>query len=165
MPLFRRNRQNLVKLDKHEITWSNLSQDASSVQTIELAKGVQVGSKDSSTECAVGSHVKRLYLEFHFSAEAITVAKVIHWEIISIPTGLTVGSPATYYNASRARIFQRGMEMLPKDVGTVYKRIISVKVPKVYQRIQENATLNFRYVSTSATTINACGICIYKEIY
>ncbi len=162
---FRFRRGNPVKLDKHEITWSNLSQDASSITTITLAKGVQVGSKDSSTECAVGSHVKRLYLEFHFSAEDITVAKVIHWEIISIPTGLTVGGTATYYGASRARIFQRGMEMLPKDVGTVYKRIISVKVPKVYQRMQENANLVFRYVSTSTTTINACGICIYKEIY
>ncbi len=155
----------MVKLDKHEITWSNLSQNASGTTTVTLVKGVQVGSKDTSVECAVGSHVKRLYMEFHFGAEDITVAKVIHWELISIPTGLTVGAPSTYYNASRARIFQRGMEMLPKDVGTVYKRIISVKVPKVYQRIQENATLNFRYVSTSATTINACGIAIYKEIY
>ncbi len=164
MPFFRRNRTP-VKLDKHEITWSNLSQDASAVTTVTLVKGVQVGSKDTSVECAVGSHVKRLYLEFHFSAEEITVAKVIHWEVISIPTGLTVGSPSTYYNASRARIFQRGMEMLPKDVSTVYKRIISVKVPKVYQRVQENANLVFRYVSTSTTTINACGICIYKEIY
>lgn len=160
-----RGRSNPVKLDKHEITWSNLAQDASSIQTITLAKGVPVGDKDASTECAVGSHVKRIYLEFHFAAEEITVAKVIHWEIISIPTGLTVGSPATYYNASRARIFQRGMEMLPKDVSTVYKRIISVKVPKIYQRMTENSNLVFRYVSTSTTTINACGIAIYKEIY
>ncbi len=165
MPFFRRNRGTSQKLDKHEITWSNLAQDASSIQTIEIAKGVPVGDKDSSTECAVGSHIKRIYFEFHFAAEAITVAKVIHWEIISIPTGLTVGSPATYYNASRARIFQRGMEMLPKDVSTVYKRMFSVKVPQIYQRMQQNSVLAFRYVCTSATTINACGIAIYKEIY
>ncbi len=134
-------------------------------KTVTLAKGVAVGDKDTSVECAVGSHVRFFYIEMHFSAETITNPKVVHWEVISIPTGLTVGNPNTYYNDSRARIFKRGMEMLPKDVSTVFKRIVPVPVPRVYQRMQENSNLVLRFITSSAESINACGFCIYKEIY
>ncbi len=57
------------------------------------------------------------------------------------------------------------MEMLPKDTGTVFKRIFVVKIPRGYQRQTKAQVIQFRYVASSAEAINACGIVIYKEIY
>ncbi len=153
-----------LKTDKHEITWSNLAQNASAVQAIALAEGVTAADKNISSEVLIGSKITRVYLEFHFSAETVTNPKVIHWKVEKLGANETTTSPATYYQPGRNRILQRGMEMLPKDVSTVFKRIISVKIPRGYQRMGEGETLRFRYISSSTETINACGIAIYKEI-
>ncbi len=166
---FSRRRQSLpvIKSDKHEITWSNLSENASSATFISLVLGVNSADKNASNECEVGSHVKGIYLEFHFSSETVTTAKVIHWIVIHRPANLSPASitPSLYYQVGRKYIMKRGMEMLPKDVGTVYKRIIFVRVPRVYGRIGITDSINFVYICTSAETINACGIAIYKEFY
>ncbi len=155
----------IVKRDKHEVTWSNLSQNASTKQQIVLANTVDVGAKDGPTECAVGSHIKGLYLEFHFNAEDISNPKVIHWSLEVLPPGQVGTIPSSYYLDQRSFIIQRGMEMLPKDTGTVFKRIIFVKMPKLYQRRKQGDFIVFNYICTSTQVINACGICIYKEIY
>ncbi len=156
-----------TKRDKHEITWSNLSQNASTTQNVNLVQGVQVGDKNSSSECAIGSHVRAIYFEFHFSAETISSTKVIHWkvEVLTPPSTQTMSIANSYYQNDRSFIIKRGMEMLPKDVGTVYKRIVLVLIPRVYQRIKEQMFIRFRYQASSTETINACGIAIYKEIY
>lgn len=162
---FRRRRSNPIKTDKHEITWSNLGQNASTVQTVTLAKTVDVADKDAASDTSVGSHVRSIYFEFHFSPEVITSSKVIHWQIVGYQAGQTIGVPSLYYQDERAIIFKRGMEMLVKDVGTVYKRIFVVKVPRKFQRQVKNLSLFFRYICSSTETINACGIAIYKEQY
>ncbi len=159
-----RNRGTPPNLEKHEITWSNLAQDASTEISITLATAVDASSKNLSTEVLVGARITRVYLEFHFSANVITNPKVIHWLLFKSPFGTAVPTASTYNNTSKRFVIQRGMEMLPKDVGTVYKRIISVKIPKRYQRMGDGDFLIFKYISTSAEAINACGIAIYKEI-
>ncbi len=165
MPLFRRGIRSPIKTDKHEVTWSNLAQDASSTQAITLSTSVASADKDTSTEVEVGSHIKWIYFEFHFSANVITNPKVIHWTIEVLPPSMPASTPSVYYDDSRAYIIKRGMEMLPKDTGTVFKRIFVVKIPRGYQRQTKAQVIQFRYVASSAEAINACGIVIYKEIY
>ncbi len=156
-----------IKTDKHEITWSNLAQNASSAISVRTLVGTQSAAKDAADEVETGSHVKSVYFEFHFSAETLTNPKVIHWTINMRPQNVSAAgqTPSLYYQNGRNLILKRGMEMLPKDAGTVYKRIVVVKIPRKYQRIGEADSMNFTYISTSAETINACGIAIYKEFY
>ncbi len=164
MPRFYKTRQ-IVKRDKHEITWSNLAQNASTNQAIALSLGVSVGDKDTSTECAVGSHIRGIYLEFHFSAQVTTNPKVIHWKVVVIRSGQTMEVANSYYQPTRSQVIKRGMEMLPSDQSTVFKRIVFVSIPKAYQRVKEGSSIRFDYQASSAETINACGFAIYKEIY
>ncbi len=162
MPRFRQ----LVKRDKHETTWSNIGQDASTA-TIEvvLLKGVDVGAKLAGTDNAVGSHVRSIYFEFHFSPAQTGNVNVIHWEVVGVLPNQTLNNPSVYYQDERSQIMKRGMEMLPTNVSTVFKRIFVVKMPRKFQRIQQGFEVRFRYQASSTQTINACGIVIYKEIY
>ncbi len=159
-----RRRYSPLQSDKHEITWSNLGQNASAIQTIVLAKGTPHSSKNIGSEVEIGSHIYGFYLEFHFSAETVTNPKVIHWKVHFDRPTQTPTSPALYYQNDRSQIIQRGMEMLPKDVSTVFKRILFV-TSKNFKRIPDAATVNFSYICSSSETINACGIVLYKEIY
>ncbi len=165
MPFFRRRFQSTGKTDKHEITWSNLAQNASAAQAIVLATTVDPADKSASTEVILGSHVKFLYLEFHFSAQTVTNPKVIHWTVEIIEPGQSGSTPSAYYQSRRSYIIKRGMEMLPADTSTVFKRIVPVAIPKLYQRRKDLSRIEFRYIASSTETINACGIAIYKEFY
>ncbi len=162
--VFRRRGGAPLKTDKHEITWSNLAQNASAVQAIQLARGTVAADKNLGNEVLIGSKITRIYLEFHFSAETTTNPKVIHWKVEKLDANQTTTTPSTYYQLGRNHILQRGMEMLPSDQSTVFKRIVSVKIPRGFQRMGQDESIHFRYISTSAETINACGIAIYKEI-
>ncbi len=164
MLVFRRNNLRPINTEKKEITWSNLAQNASTVQTITIYEGVQSADVNLATEVEVGSRVNWVYFEFHFSAEITTNPKVIHWQIIFIPEGMTVGVPSSYNQGNKSYIIKRGMEMLPSDQGTVYKRIFTVKIPRKYQRVAVNTDLLFQYIATSTESINACGISIFKAV-
>ncbi len=154
----------IIKSDKHEITWSNLAQNASTVQSVTLSQGVPTADVDTSIETEIGSRITSIYFEFHFSPEVITNPKVIHWVInAGIQQGETLTVPSLYYQGDRSKIIKRGMEMLPKDLSTVFKRIFVVRIPKIYQRVKANSFIQFRYICSSTQTINACGIAIYKE--
>ncbi len=155
-----------IKTDKHEVTFTVLATDQSTQQNITLATGVQSADKNASTECEIGSHVKWIFCELNFSPAAISNPKIIHWCISINPTGAgNVQSPALYYQTSRSRVLKRGMEMLPVSVGTVFKRIFVVKIPRKAQRMAEGSKLMFNYICTSAETVNVCGFFVYKEIY
>ncbi len=126
---------------------------------------MDVGAKTATTDVAVGSHVKWLYCEINFSAETITVAKTVHWTIRMVMPGQVASVPSAMYQADRSFVLKRGMEMLPKDVSTVYKRIFVVNIPRIYQRIKQGQVLEFEYVASSTNTQNTCGIFIFREIY
>ncbi len=160
-----RSRRPIITSDKHELTWSNLGQNASTVQSIAIVRGVAPATKDEAvaSECVTGSKVFSVYFEFHFSAEVITNPKVIHWQIEIQRAGQVMPVPSTYYQNERAGIIKRGMEMLPKSSSTVFKRIFVVRVPRIYQRVRDDSKINLRYICSSTETINACGIAIYKE--
>ncbi len=157
-----RNRLRPINSEKKEITWSNLAQDASTVKTITIYEGVQSADVNLATEVEVGSKVFSVYFEFHFAPQVITSPKVIHWQIQFVPEGMTASVPSTYNAGDKSYIIKRGMEMLPADVGTVFKRIFVVKIPRAYQRIKVNTDLVLTYVCSSTETINACGIGIFK---
>ncbi len=166
MPFSRRSSTPRLKTDKHEIVWSNLGQDAGTVVPIELINVVQMGVKDTDTEVSIGSHVRGIYLEFQFSAETITNTKIINWQIYIArsPLAITAASnPNQFGQIDRKNVLQRGMEMLPKSVNTIIKRIVYVRLPR--QRLGESDKVHFEYISSSTETINACGFAIYKELY
>ncbi len=152
-----------VNTEKHETVWSKLSQDASGVQIEELARATDPSGVNLNTEVITGSVIKSLYLEFQFSAETITTTKIVHWMICKLPTGKAIGVPSLYGTADKRHIFKRGMEMLPKSVNTIIKRIVVVKIPKGKQRMGENDVWQLQWIVTSAETVNACGFCIYKH--
>lgn len=155
-----------ITSDKHEVTWSNLGEDAgTSAKTVNLSNCVQMNAKNASTEVVIGAHVRAIYLEFHFSPAQTGNANVIHWRVEVLPSGLTGSNPNTYYQTDRRFTLKRGMEMLPVNVATVFKRIILVRIPRKYQRQSEGQIIRFRYQASSTQTINACGFAIYKEIY
>ncbi len=162
---FRRRIRPIIQTRKHEITWSNLGQDAgTAATTVVLAKGTQAAdiTDATPTEVQTGANIPWLYLEFHFGADNVAAVNVIHWTIAKEPFGTSLGNPNIYQNITRRFIFRRGMEMLPKDVSTVFKRIIPLKVPRRMQRLGMGDQLVFKYQSSITNTINACGICVYK---
>lgn len=160
---YRRSSLRPVNSEKHEINWSLLALDASSDVRTVIVQGVEPSAKNIPTEVTIGATVRTVYFEFHFSAETITNAKVIHWIIAKEPFGSAVGSPTSYNTPSRRFILKRGMEMLPKDVGTVFKRIVVVRIPPRIRRFGEDDTLVFEFRCSSTETVNACGIAIYKS--
>ncbi len=149
---------------KHENTWSFLAQDASTTQTVILAKGTQAAdiTDATATEVKSGARITSIYFEFHFSPEVITNTKVIHWHVGILPFGTSTGVASLYQLVQRRFIIKRGMEMLVKDVGTVFKRVFVVKIPYKYQRLGIADQIVFKYICTSSETINACGIAIYR---
>ncbi len=152
------------KSEKHEFTWSNLGQNASTTQILTLSTAVQPNVKNAANEVAIGSEIRYLYFEFHFSAAQTGNVNVIHWKIDIVPTGMTMSVPSLYYQTDRRFTLKRGMEMLPVNVSTVFKRIFVVPIPKKYRRQSDDQAIQLSYVASSAQTINACGFAIYKEL-
>ncbi len=149
--------------EKHEGTWSNLGQNAST--TVEIVLLTCLRNPIADLQVPVGAHVKWFYLEFHFSAETTTNPKVMHWLIQKVPQAVASmkSVPSTYDNTIKKYIIKRGMEMLPSDQSTVFKRIFAVRVPKWMQRCADADTWVFRYIASSAETINSCGIFIWRH--
>ena len=152
-----------VVSDKHEITWTNLASNLSTILTVVLARGKKFADVNASTEVPVGSKIYGIYIEFNIAAEEITTAKKLEWKVFANPVGQTASSPALYYQTDRSYTLKRGMEMLPKAVSTVYKRVFFVKIPRNYQRMKEDYDLNISFVVSSTETVNLCGIAIYKN--
>ncbi len=129
-----------------------------------MAVGTDAADKGSNTEVGIGSRINWIFCEFQFSAETITVVKTIHWVIRFVPSGQVSSAPNTMFGTDRAFVIKRGMEMLPKDVNTVFKRVFVVNIPRKYQRMTDQGQLLFEYIASSTNTMNSCGIFIYKEI-
>ncbi len=161
---YRRSRLNVVHSEKHEVTWSILAQDfAGSPFTTNLAIAVLPLNKNLSVEVATGSKVFGIYIEMNMSNEAITNTNIVHWKIVYEPSTATSTAANTYYQTDRAKILKRGMEMLPKSVGTVFKRIVFVRIPRQYQRMKEGDNIRIMLKASAAQTANFCGFAIYKE--
>ncbi len=173
MPGFRRgNSLRPINSQKHENTWSFLIHNASSSQIIVMIKGVERGSIGTTTpeEVQIGAKVSSIYVEFNLNGvDNSGSAQVFHWLIMKNPNNQISGvDPALYNRTTKSKVLKRGMEMLPEipigSGGTVQtKRIFVVKIPRGMQRFGDNDRLEFHYKSTSASSINFCGITIFKE--
>ncbi len=154
-----------VQSDKHEIVWTQLSQDLAPAVATQILIGTQSADKNLAVEVETGSHVKSLYFEFNISAEDVTTAKVVDWIVILRPQNVSSAAitPTLFYQTGRNLIIQRGREMLPKALSTVYKRVFRVRIPKKYQRIGAGDTINIVFGASSSEVINLCGFCIFKE--
>ncbi len=149
--------------DKHETTWSDLQQDSSAIQIETIATAVLPNAQNLNTEVAIGSQIPWVYIEFNVAAEVVTSPKTIHWKFEKVRTGQTATSPALMYQDDRRQVLKRGMEMLPKDVSTVYKRAFTIKLPRGMRTMQAGDILQFLWIASSTETVNCCGITIYKE--
>ncbi len=173
MPGFRRgNSLRPINSQKHENTWSFLIQNASTTQTIVMIKGVERGSIGTATpeEVQIGAKVSSIYIEFNLNGvDNSGTAQVFHWLVIkNVNNEIANIVPTQYNDRYKSKILKRGMEMLPEiplgSGGTVQtKRIFVVRIPKGMQRFGDNDQLQFVYKSTSASSINFCGITIFKE--
>ncbi len=161
----RRGLGNIINSQKHENTWSNLGQNASTVQTVVVVEPVDRAGINTAVpqEVQIGSTIKSIYFEFHFSAEQTGNANVIHWQILKEVGTQTLSVPNSYNQVDKSQIFKRGMEMLPANVATVYKRIFVLKIPRGKQRNMAGSRWLFRYIASSSQTINTCGITVFKE--
>ncbi len=166
MPFHRRRFVAPLKTDKHEVTWSNLAADmGTATVSVTLATCVASEDKGAGTECMVGSHVRSVYVEMNIAAETVTNPKVLHWVVECRDVNQTGTTPSLYYQDDRSIIIKRGMEMLPKDVSTVFKRIFVVRIPKKAQRMSMGAGIFIKFRCSSTESINVCGFGIYKEQY
>ncbi len=158
-----------VHSEKHEITWSNLSQNASTVQTIPIVTAV-AGEPSTPAEVQTGATVKGVYFETNLNGvDNSGVPQVFHWGVIKVPSLASFGQDPAIYDANYKRwYFKRGMEMLPEvpldSGGTVQtKRIFFVRLPPKFRRFGEGDKLSLIYKSTSTSGISYCGFAIYKE--
>ncbi len=171
MPLRRQMSLRPIQTEKHEITWSNLGENASTVKNIELIDTV-AGEPTSANEIETGSHVKWIFLETNLNGvDNSGTMQVFHWMVYKNQKGQTSGilDPAIYDPPAKANIIKRGMEMLPEipigSGGTVQtKRVFVIKIPKGMQRMAEQDKFILSYKSTSTSGINYCGIGIFREI-
>ncbi len=162
---FRRSRP-VIKSDKHEIEWSQLAANLGTTTFVQnLALGVASADKDTKGEVEIGSRINSIYIEFNCAAQTTTNPKILHWTVQGGAQGTTLENPTTYYQSNRSFILKRGMEMLPSDVATVYKRIFVVRIPPKLRRMTDAGFISILFRATSTETINLCGFAIYKEFY
>lgn len=156
-----------VKTLKHETTWTFLAQNASTSQTINLIEGLE--SPIGATQVDIGSIVKWIYIEFNLNGVNNSGAsQVFHWLIEKSPGGIVNNVANVYQSDTKKFIIKRGMEMLPEipldSGGTVQtKRMFVVKIPPRLRRFDDNDLLRLKYIASSASGINFCGIGIFKE--
>ncbi len=159
-------RRPVIKSDKHEVEWSQLAANLGTTTFVQtLALGVASADKDAQGEVEIGSRINAIYVEFNCAAQTTTNPKILHWTVQAGPEGSTLENPTTYYQGNRAQILKRGMEMLPSDVATVYKRIFVVRIPNKSKRMTQAGFISILFRATSTETINLCGFAIYKEYY
>ncbi len=165
MPFRNRNYLRPIITEKHEVTWSLLAADHGTADIpVQLVKGVPAADTDNSIEVTAGHHVRSIYIEMNIAAQTITNPKVYHWKVEVFKKGQTNTSPNTYFQDDKSSIIKRGMEMLPSDVGTVFKRVFVVKIPKRSQRIGLGDSIFIFFRASSTETVNNCGFSIYKAI-
>ncbi len=147
--------------EKEEITWSDIGINASTSVVKPIVKAEN--SPTTAGEVEIGSHVKSIFFEINFSAETITSTKIVHWFVVFSPLNAISSNPTVYDSAGKRFILKRGMEMLPKDVGTVIKRVFVVKLPPKFVRFGDADQLNLVYQASSSESINVCGFAIYRH--
>ncbi len=158
-----------VKSEKHETTWSNLGENASTVKNVILIF-TPAGEPTTGNQVEVGSTVRSIFLETNLNGvDNSGSVQVFHWCIYKNPAGdFAVIDPSVYDQKHKRFILKRGMEMLPEiplgSGGTVQtKRVFVLRIPPRMSRWGEDDTLVLSYKSSSASNINFCGIAIFKE--
>ncbi len=162
---FRRRRgiAPVINSEKHEITWSNLAQDAGTATvTVPLVIAVAPSAVNLATEVPIGATVRSIFIEFNVSASATGTIKIYHWLVQKRMGGLAGSDPILYNQNAKKSIFKRGMEMIPNNVATVIKRVFVVRIPPRYRRMGQADQLIYAYKASTTDALNSCGIAIYK---
>ncbi len=162
MPFRQSLRLRPVKSEKEELTWSFLAADLGTVRKdVVIAKAVD--SPTAAGQVEVGDTIKSFYIEFNVSAETITNTKVIHWMFYKLSAGQSGFNPNTYDDPQKRTIHKRGMEMVPKSVNTIIKRIFTIRVPSKISRMGDGDQWILSLIVSSTESINWCGIGIFRH--
>ncbi len=151
-----RHRYAPLQTEKVETTWSDLAADYGAAN---VNKTIAIPGTNG---LEVGNLIKWVYIEFNCAAQTTTNPKVLHWGVYKIRTGQTIPNTSLYNQAIKAQILKRGMEMLPSDVATVYKRTFVVKLPRGIQRFRDGDSLVLAFRASSTETINNCGFTVFR---
>ncbi len=167
MPISRALRLRPVTSLKHEINWTELGVNMSGNQSQDIISAVE--SPVTPSEVDIGSIVNSIFFETNLNGvDNSGSVQVFHWLIVKNAAGL-IAPIASAYNADTKKfVIKRGMEMLPQipigSGGTIQtKRIFVVKLPRGMRRFDDGDKLQIKYISTSSSSVNFCGIAIYKE--
>ncbi len=158
---YRRGRLSPIKSEKEEVTLTALGENAGSVKTITIASATD--SPTVAGQVEVGDTIKSIFFELNFSAEIITSTKTVQWMIWKNPAATLSNTVSVQDTTGKRFIFKRGMEMLPKDVSTVIKRIGVVAIPKGHQRMGDADQWQFKYICSSTEAINTCANFIFRH--
>ncbi len=150
-----------VKSEKEELTWSNLATDLGA--GIQIALATAVDSPTTAGQVEVGDTIPWVYIEFNVSAETITNTKIFHWYVMKVPAGVTPGSAALYDVNTKRHVLKRGMEMVPKSVNTIIKRIFVVPLPRNLRRMGDGDKIIIQGNASLTETMNWCGIAIFRH--
>ncbi len=155
MPSYRRSSRPTLKTKKLEQTVTQLVANlGAGVQTLTLAAAPEPVAL--SIDVPVGSKLRWTQIEFNLSAENVSNPKTLHWMICKNPGNNLTFTPTTYGADTRKFVFQRGLEMVPKTTSFLVKRIINVRIPPRYRRMDENDELQFNYLASSTEALNFC---------
>lgn len=127
----------------------------------------------NASNCASGSKVAGVYVEFHFANQiqpsltgVVVGPSVYHWAFYRSPNSLlTAVDPSTTGTSNyKQYILKEGMEMLAPSSHA--KRFGYVRIPRPYQRLNNNDSLRLsvKNAVNNGTNDNFCGKIIYKEI-
>ncbi len=154
-----------VHSEKKENTLSSLATDFGSA-TIQLDILEAVQDPTGIAEIEIGTTVRYIFFELNIAAETITNPKILHWAVVKEPFGTAQPvAPTTVDGIAKRFILKRGMEMLPKDVSTVFKRIFVVRIPPRLRRMGDSDKLVINFRATSTESINVCLITIARVFF
>ncbi len=156
MPFRRSLQLRPVKTEKTEITWTDLAADFGAAN---INKTIAI---PGTNNLEIGDTIRWVYFELNMAAETVTAPNVLHWQVIKLRTGQSVTNVTLYDQANKAQVLKRGMEMLPKDVSTVYKRTFVVRLPRSIRRFRDGDSLVLSFRALLTNSINSCGFAIFR---
>ncbi len=114
----------------------------------------------------VGAVVKAIYIEMWI--DGVTASKTVIAQLTKIPAGQSgptfaqMTSPSTYPNKNNVLEFHQGLAPTGGNLIPLFRGW--VRIPKGKQRMAIGDQWNLS-IAAVATTINFCGVFIYKEYY
>lgn len=155
----------IITSNKHFVQQLSVPIASGSILSIVLVNAVAKGAARPNTfDVEEGATIKAVYLEYW--ADANTISKSAVWCVVKRPA--SVAGP-TFANMNlligypnKKNIFHSGQGLIPSNGNQMVLFKGWVKIPKGKQRFGLADSL-VMVVAPTGSTINVCGLSIYKE--